>query len=104
MSISSVPVSLHKAFLTLSEDQQETFLAQYKSSKKSVLICYLWFVMLGAHYAYLNKTALLLAYWVTFGGCFVWLIADIFRIPFLVRDHNKKIALEIMQKVKIFEM
>lgn len=104
MSISKVPSSLHKPFLTLSQDQQETFLAQYKSSKKSTLICYLWFVMLGAHYAYLNRTALLLAYWITLGGCFFWLLADIFRIPFLVRNHNKKIALEIMQKVKIFEM
>ena len=104
MNIQDIPSSLHKPFAKLTEDQQETFLSQYKSKRKSIFKTYLFFILLGCHYAYLGKTGLFIAYWITCGGCFLWLIADIFRIPGLVQDYNEDKATQIMQNIKLFDM
>jgi len=61
-------------------------------SKGTAFLMY-WF--LGAHYAYLGKWGIQLAYWFTLGGLGVWLMVDLFRIGGLVKRYNNLIYEEL---------
>ena len=61
-------------------------------SKGTAFLMY-WF--LGAHYAYLGKWGIQLAYWFTLGGLGLWLIVDLFRIGGLVKRYNNLIYEEL---------
>jgi hypothetical protein len=61
-------------------------------SKGTAFVMY-WF--LGAHYAYLGKWGIQLAYWFTLGGLGMWLIVDLFRIGGLVKRYNNLIYEEL---------
>lgn len=34
------------------------------------------------------------------GATFLWAIADLFRLPKLVRDYNKDVAMEVLRNLK----
>ena len=61
-------------------------------SKGTAFLMY-WF--LGAHYAYLGKWGIQLAYWFTLGGLGIWLMVDLFRIGGLVKRYNNLIYEEL---------
>ena len=61
-------------------------------SKGTAFLMY-WF--LGAHYAYLGKWGIQLAYWFTLGGLGIWLIVDLFRVGGLVKRYNNLIYEEL---------
>ena len=61
-------------------------------SKGTAFVMY-WF--LGAHYAYLGKWGVQLAYWFTLGGLGIWLVVDLFRIGGLVKRYNNLIYEEL---------
>ena len=61
-------------------------------SKGTAFVMY-WF--LGAHYAYLGKWGVQLAYWFTLGGLGLWLVVDLFRIGGLVKRYNNLIYEEL---------
>ena len=61
-------------------------------SKGTAFVMY-WF--LGAHYAYLGKWGIQLAYWFTLGGLGIWLVVDLFRIGGLVKRYNNLIYEEL---------
>ena len=61
-------------------------------SKGTAFVMY-WF--LGAHYAYLGKWGIQLAYWFTLGGLGIWLMVDLFRVGGLVKRHNNLIYEEL---------
>ena len=61
-------------------------------SKGTAFVMY-WF--LGAHYAYLGKWGVQLAYWFTLGGLGIWLMVDLFRIGGLVKSYNNLIYEEL---------
>ena len=61
-------------------------------SKGTAFLMY-WF--LGAHYAYLGKWGVQLAYWFTLGGLGIWLMVDLFRVGGLVKRHNNLIYEEL---------
>ena len=61
-------------------------------SKGTAFLMY-WF--LGAHYAYLGKWGIQLAYWFTLGGLGLWLVVDLFRIGGLVKRYNNLIYEEL---------
>ena len=61
-------------------------------SKGTAFVMY-WF--LGAHYAYLGKWGIQLAYWFTLGGLGIWLMVDLFRVAGLVKRYNNLIYEEL---------
>ena len=61
-------------------------------SKGTAFVMY-WF--LGAHYAYLGKWGIQLAYWFTLGGLGIWLMVDLFRVGGLVKRYNNLIYEEL---------
>lgn len=72
----------------------------YLQSKiKSTGTAYLFFLFLGAHYAYLGKWGMQFLYWITLGGFLVWMIIDLFTLPSKVANHNA----EIFRKIEAIE-
>ena len=51
---------------------------------------YLFWFFFGIHYAYLGKWGWQMLYFLTLGGCGIWMLIDLFRIPKMVAKHNKK--------------
>jgi hypothetical protein len=87
--------------LSLSLSQQEEFLEEYYRKIKSTGNAYcLWFC-LGWHYAYLRKWGLQVLYWLSFGGFLMWAFIDLFRIPRLVDDYNKDVAISVLRDQKM---
>lgn len=56
---------------------------------KSKLTAYLLWFFFGCHYGYLGNWKTQVLYWLTAGGCGIWMIVDIFRIPLLVVRYNE---------------
>jgi hypothetical protein len=52
--------------------------------------------MAGSHYAYLGRWNVQFAYWFSVGGLLVWAIADLFRIPGVVNEINRTMALNTL--------
>ena len=59
---------------------------------KSTGLAYLLWWLLGSHYAYLGEWGKQILFWFTAGGLLLWGLADLFRMPGLVREANAKIA------------
>ena len=57
---------------------------------KSSTVAYLFWLLLGCHYLYLRKPFIQLLYWVTWGGFFVRMFVDLFRIPGMVDEWNQR--------------
>tara|TARA_B110000305_G_C19152783_1_gene498868 strand:- start:3 stop:233 length:231 start_codon:yes stop_codon:yes gene_type:complete len=69
---------------------------------KSKGIAYLFWFLLGAHYAYLGKWGTQFLYWITLGGLGVWALIDLFTLGVKVEAYNTKKELKKLQKdVKI---
>ncbi len=65
------------------------------SQMKSTGTAYLCWFFLGCHYAYLGKWGLQFLYWFTLGGLGIWILIDLFHIPFKVNTHNMILNNEI---------
>lgn len=103
MRISELPISIQKQFQELSPEGQADFNRQFQKKQKSTGVAYMCWLLLGIHYAYLGKWGLFLAYWFTAAGLGFWLIADLFRIPSVVREYNENEALNLMLNIKMLE-
>ena len=66
----------------------------YESKKKSTGLAYVFFLLLGCHYAYLGDWGKQLLFWITGGGLGIWVLIDLFRMSSLVREHNTRVMLE----------
>lgn len=62
-----------------------------QSQVKSVGTAYLFLLLVGAHYAYLNKWALQILFWITLGGFFIWWLIDLLLLRAKVHKHNAPI-------------
>jgi hypothetical protein len=94
-----LPSMVRNELSKLSPQKQEEFLEEYKRKRKSVAWAYVaW--LFGLHYAYLSRWGLLILYWLTGAGFLIWAIVDLFRIPSLVRNYNKDVAVNVMRNLK----
>jgi hypothetical protein len=82
----------------LSEHDKMKFDLEYNTKKKSKLTAWLLYLFLGWHYGYLGKWMLQIAYILTFGGWFIWIIIDLFRINSMVNQYNEELELDILLK------
>jgi hypothetical protein len=72
--------------------KQQRFVEEFRRKRKSRGTAYLLCLVLGLHYGYLGKWPTQFLYWFTGGGVFIWMFADLFRMPKLVHDANTEIA------------
>ena len=66
-----------------------------QSRVKSTGTAYLFWFLLGAHYAYLGKWGVQILYWLTFGGIGIWALIDLFTMSGKVNKYNADIFWQI---------
>jgi TM2 domain-containing membrane protein YozV len=96
----NLPTMVREGLGHLAVSMQEQFLEEYRRKIKSTGIAYLLWFILGLHYVYLGKWGLTLLMWLTLYGLLVWWFIDIFRIPGMVRNHNKDVAVDVFRTLK----
>lgn len=84
---------------------QSQFAEEYRRKRKSVALAYV-LSLLYLHYAYVGRIGMTLLMWLVaiislgiFGV--IWWIIDLFRMPGIVGNRNKDIAMEILRDQKI---
>jgi len=92
-----LPEIMKNAVNELPEKTKALFVADFEAKSKSIGLGYLslWACV---HYFYFRKPGLGIAYivslvlWVGI----LWLLADLFRVPGMVREHNEGVARELL--------
>jgi len=95
-----LPAMVSNELVLLSQQQQIAFREEYERRSKSMTVCYLAWLLLGWHYAYLRKWGVQVLYWVTAGGFLIWMFIDLFRVPSLVRNYNKDVGVVVMRDLR----
>lgn len=70
-----------------------------QSKVKSTGTAYLFWFLLGAHYAYLGKWGIQILYWLTLGGLGIWALIDLFTMSGKVNKYNA----DIFQQIEAIE-
>lgn len=95
-----LPSAVRRALREGGSDTQSDFLEEYKRKTKSTGVAYLLWFFLGWHYAYFGKWGVQVLYWLSLGGLGIWAIADLFRVPGVVRETNADIAMDVMRNLR----
>jgi hypothetical protein len=96
----NLPAMVRNELSNLSAQKQEEFVEEYRRKAKSTGVAYVLWLLLGWHYVYLSKWGIQILFWLTLGGFFIWWLVDLFRIPGLIRDYNKDIAVDVLRNLK----
>ena len=96
----NLPAMVRNELVKLPAQKQEEFVEEYRRKAKSVGIAYLLWLLLGWHYVYLRKWGIQILFWLTAGGLFTWWLIDAFRIPGMIRDYNKDVAVDVLRNLK----
>jgi hypothetical protein len=96
----NLPAMVKNEVVKLPAQKQEEFVEEYRRKAKSTGVAYLLWFLLGFHYIYVKKWGIQFLYWVTGAGLFIWAIVDLFRMPAIVRDYNKDIAIDVLRNLK----
>lgn len=99
-SLSNLPSTIKLTLQEMPQNKVDAFTADYKTIEKTIPLAYVFFILLAAHYAYLGKWGMFVLYIITGGGCLIWTIVDLFRMPGLVRDYNAEKAHNIIITLK----
>jgi hypothetical protein len=98
--MNDLPSMVRNQLAALSPGEYQAFREEYDRRAKNTGTCYLLWFFLGWYYAYLRKWGLQVLFWLSAGGFLIWAIVDLFRIPQLVRDYNKEIAIDVLRDLK----
>ncbi len=91
-----LPAAVKIAQAKLDPKMQKAFARDYSRRKKSLLVAYVSWLLLGWHYLYLGKVALQFAFWFTGGGFLARWLIDLVRLPGVVARRNEDVARELM--------
>jgi hypothetical protein len=97
----SLPAMVRNEMAKLSATKQEEFVQEYRRRAKSSGVAYVLWFLLGWHYVYLRGWGIQFLFWLTAGGLGIWWFIDLFRIPGMVKEYNKNVAIDIMRDLKI---
>jgi hypothetical protein len=99
-TIRSLPPSVQHVVAQMDAGTQAAFFNEYERKRKRKAVGYLlWLV--DFHYLYVRRVGLQFAFWFTFGGFLIWWIADLFRMPAIIRGANEQMARECLQTLHI---
>ncbi len=79
---------------------QMRFVEEFRRKRKSKGVAYVLCIVLGLHYGYFGQWTKQFLYWVTGGGVFIWMGADLFRMSKLVHEANTEIARTVLALIK----
>jgi hypothetical protein len=96
-----IPTMVRNELAKMPANKQSEFIEEFERKKKSAPLAYLFLVLIFAmHYGYMKKWGLQVVFWITGGGLLIWWIVDLFRIPGMIKDYNRDVALEVMRDMK----
>lgn len=101
---SHLPQAVYSKVAGMEPLAQAGFVDEYNRQKKSIGVAYIfWFLgsILGLHYLYFKKPLLFFLFLFTMGGFIIWWLIDLFRIPSVIREHNKTIALNVLRDIQV---
>ena len=99
--IDSLPSMVKNELIKMSAQKQQEFLEEFNRKKKTISLGYVFLLFIfGFHYAYLNKWGEQIIFILTGGGLIIWWIVDLFRIPSMVKNYNKDIAINVLRNMK----
>lgn len=98
--IQKLSVLTQGAFNKLDENQKAIFLEQFNSKKKSMGLAILTW-LIGWHFLYFGRGAMMFLFWLTAGGFLVWWIIEAFKLTGRVNDWNDAKAQEILRNMAI---
>lgn len=97
----SLPAMVRNELSTLSAQKQEEFVEEYKRKQKSLAVAYgCLLILFASHYGYLKRRWMQWLFWLTWWWIVIWWFIDIFRLPWMVAEYNKDIAVEVMRNLK----
>jgi hypothetical protein len=87
---------IQEAYANLLLNDRMVFEHAYAVKSKGFGATYLaWLV--GSQYVYLGRRNVQVVYWCTGGGLLLWALADLVRIPGLVNEYNRAVALKALE-------
>lgn len=99
-SVSNISSTVTLLLQQMPQDKVDAFITDYEKSEKNIIIAYIFMLFLFAHYAYTGKWGLFIVYILTSGGCGLWLLIDLFRLPKIISDYNNELAHNILRTLK----
>ncbi len=97
-----LPATVGEALAKLPPVLREEFMEEYQLQRRKVGISYfLWLIPppLSCHYFYIRRPFTQILYSLTAGGFLIWWLVDLFRIPALVQEDNRKSAKRILKRL-----
>lgn len=101
-SLVDLPATVKEALSKLPPVLQDEFREEYLIQHRSLPVSYLlWLIPppFSCHYLYARRVFSQIIFTLTCGGLFIWWLADIFRMPQVVADENRKSARKILKKL-----
>ncbi len=85
----------------MDDEELENFLIRYRSRRRKqemvVILCALGFVgFSGLHRIFLNQIFMGVIYFFTAGFCFIGTIVDLINHRQLIREYNRRVAIELL--------
>ncbi len=96
----NLPATVRSELDTLPAQRQDEFVEEYSRKAKSRGPAYLLWFLVGGHYLYLGKWGIQFVFWLTLGGLLIWWLVDLVRIPGMIRDYNKDMAVDVLKNLK----
>lgn len=97
-----LPATVKDALSRLPGLLREEFWEEYRLQSRHTAISYLlWLIPppFSCHYLYNRCHIRQILFFLTCGGLFIWWLVDLFRIPQLVQEENRKTARRILKKM-----
>lgn len=95
-----LPKTVRASLAGLDPAMQKAFTRDLGRRRKSIIVAYLAWFLLGWHYLYMGRAGMQFAFWFTLGGFFVWWLLDAVRLPRLIKDMNDDLARELMMQYR----
>ena len=97
----NLPSMVKNELIKMPAQKQQEFVEEFTRRRKNTATGYVFILLVfGFHYAYLNKWGEQIIFTLTGGGLLIWWLVDLFRIPNLVKNYNKNIAIEVLRNMK----
>ena len=97
----TLPAMVREQVNDLPKVHQAAFLEEYRRRRKIIPIAYAAWFFLGSHYGYLGgRWFVQFIFWFTMGGLFLWWLFDAFRLPLMVRNHNRNVAIAVLRDMR----
>lgn len=97
----SLPAEIRKALNKLPNQKQKEFVKEFNKDKKSISVAYFLWIFFWGNYAYLKKWNVQILLWLAIVAILAWRLIDLFRIPKMVRRQNKRIAIDVLKRLKV---